>query len=97
VPKKGTHDGTKDTTQATKEQEKEAETMQGTTSSVTQQEQGKTKRLMIHIGVHAKNDKVHKKMPEYTSTEDDTTLVAERVQDRVSENFKEAQHQRDHI
>jgi hypothetical protein len=66
APKKGTQAGKKDTTQAPQEQEKEVETAQGTTSSATQQEQGQTKRPIIHTGGACKKAKVHKTPPEYT-------------------------------
>jgi hypothetical protein len=38
---------------------------------------------------------LHKKPPEYTITEDDANLVAERFHDWAVEEFEDAQHQRD--
>jgi hypothetical protein len=40
---------------------------------------------------------VHKNPPEYTITEENMTLVAERFQDREVKEFEEAQHKRDQI
>jgi hypothetical protein len=44
-----------------------------------------------------KKAKAHKDIPEYTITEDDADLVAERVQDHVTEEYEEAENQRERI
>jgi hypothetical protein len=44
-----------------------------------------------------KKSKVHKTPPEYTITEDDVEFIAQMVQDRIMEDFDEAQHQMDRI
>jgi hypothetical protein len=44
-----------------------------------------------------KKEKAHKDSPEYTITEDDADLVAQKVQDSVVEDFEEAKHQRGKI
>jgi NACalpha-BTF3-like transcription factor len=44
-----------------------------------------------------KKAKSHKKISEYTITEDDVDLVAERVQDHTMNEFEEAENQRGRI
>jgi hypothetical protein len=97
VSKKGTQAGKKNNTHAPQVQEKQIETAQGTTSSVTQQEKGQTKRPVIQMGGARKKSKAHRTPPEYTITEDDADMVAQMVQDRIVEEFDNAQHQRDRI
>jgi hypothetical protein len=41
-----------------------------------------------------KKAKAHKQFPEYTITEDDTDLMAEKVQEHAAEEFEDTQHQR---
>jgi hypothetical protein len=48
------------------------------------------KRPIIHIGGSRKKVKVHKQLPEYTITNDDIDLMAERVQYHATDNFEEA-------
>jgi hypothetical protein len=67
-------------------------TTQGTPSSAIPQEQGHNKRPIIHTRGAHKKAKAHKYLTEYTIIVDDANLVVERVQDRVVEEFKEAQH-----
>jgi hypothetical protein len=97
APNKGTQTGKKDTTQAPQEQEKEVEIEEGTKSSATQQEQGQTKRFIIHTWGVRKKAKAHKMPPEYTITKEYVDLMVEMVQDQIAEEFEEAQHQRDRI
>jgi hypothetical protein len=47
-------------------------------------------------GAH-KNAKVHKTPPEYRIMKDDAKTVAQMVQDRIVEDFDNAQRQRDKI
>jgi hypothetical protein len=44
----------------------------------------------MQIGDLRKKAKEHKDISEYTITEDDSDLVAERVQDRMIEEYEEA-------
>jgi len=58
---------------------------------------GPPKILIIQIGGAHKKSKVHREIPEYTITEDDSDLVAERVQDRTDEEYEEVEKQRETI
>jgi hypothetical protein len=44
-----------------------------------------------------KKIKLHKIVPEYTITEDDAELVAKKVEDRASEEYEEAEKQKERI
>jgi hypothetical protein len=73
----------------TQEEQGRGDTMtQETPSTATPQETGPPKQPIIHIGGSCKKAKAHKKIPEYTITEDDADLVAERVHDCKSRNLK---------
>jgi hypothetical protein len=97
VSKKETQARKKNNTQVPQKHEKHIETTHGTTSSATQQEKGQTKRPIIQTGGARKKTKEHKMPLEYTIMEDDAVLVAQMVQDRTSEDFDNAQRQRDRI
>jgi hypothetical protein len=65
-------------------------TRQENTSTSTPQETRPPKRPIIHTGGSRKKVKVHKQLPEYTITNDDIDLMAERVQYHATDNFEEA-------
>jgi NACalpha-BTF3-like transcription factor len=93
APKKDAQAGKKDTAPTQGEQGVGDTTTQETPSTTTPQETGPPKWPIIHTGGSRKKAKAHKQLSEYTITEDDVDLVAERVQDRAAEEFEEAQHQ----
>jgi hypothetical protein len=64
-------------------------TTQETPSITTPQETMQPKRPIIHTGGSRKKAKAHKQPPEYTIIEDDTNLMAEKVQERIAEEFKD--------
>ena len=72
-------------------------TTQETPSTATPQEKMQPKQPIIHTRGLRKKAKVHKKLPYYTITKDDSNLVAEKVQERAIEEFEDAQHQRGRI
>jgi hypothetical protein len=88
--KKDAQAGKKDTASQQKDQGAGATGTQGTPSTSTPQEPGPPKWPISQSGGTHKKEKVHKEPPEYTITEDDADLVAEKVQDRVAEDFEEA-------
>jgi phosphoglycolate phosphatase-like HAD superfamily hydrolase len=70
---------------------------QGTLTTTTPQDAGPPKRSIIQIGGLRKKAKAHKDILEYTITEDDADLVAERVQDHATEEYEEVENQRERI
>jgi hypothetical protein len=54
-------------------------------------------RPIIHTRGSRKKSKVHKKILEYTITQDNANIVEERVQDSTVEEFEEAKHQTGNI
>jgi hypothetical protein len=94
APKKDAQEGKKDTAPTQGEQGMGDTTTQETPSTTTPQETGPPKRPIIHTGGSRKKAKAHKKLPEYTITEDDTDLMEEKVQEHTTEEFEDAQHQR---
>jgi hypothetical protein len=97
APKKDAQAGKKDTAPATREQGMGDTTTQETPSTTTPQETMQPKRPIIHTGGSHKKAKAHKQLPEYTITEDDTDLMAEKVQECTAEEFEDTQHQRGRI
>jgi hypothetical protein len=97
TPKKDAQTGKKDNAPAQEEQGRGDTTTQETPSATTPQETGPPKRPIIHTGGPCKKAKAHKQIPEYTITEDDVNLVAERVQDHAMDEFEEAENQRGRI
>jgi hypothetical protein len=71
--------------------------MYETLSTTTPQEIGPPKRPIIHTGGLHKKAKAHKQILEYTITEDDVKIVAERVQDCATDEFEDAENQRGRI
>jgi hypothetical protein len=97
APKKDVHAGKKDISPTQGEQGMGDTMTQETPSTATPLETGQPKRSIIHTGRLCKKAKVQKKLPEYTITKDDADLVAKKVQEHATEEFEDAQHQRDRI
>ena len=72
-------------------------TTQETPSTTIPQEIGKSKHPNMHTRGICKNSKVHKQFPQYTITEDDINLMAEKVHECTNEEFEDSQHQRGRI
>jgi hypothetical protein len=53
--------------------------------------------MVVHIGGECKKMKVHKEVPEYTITDHDEELVAKRLKDCATEEYEEAEKQRERI
>jgi hypothetical protein len=95
--KTGTQNGKKDKTQSTIEQQQQAEPTQETEARSNPQTTGENKRPTTQMGGACKKSKAQRTPPEYTIMDDDGEMIAQMVQDCLSEDFDHAAHHRDRI
>jgi hypothetical protein len=71
--------------------------MQETKARSNQQIAGENKRPSTQMGGARKKSKAQRTPPEYTITDDDGEMIAQMVQDYLSEDFDHTAHHRDRI